>query len=281
MIESNMMDSREKKIKEAAEYLKGRIGNVVPDVLIILGSGLGTLADAIQADQVIPYTEIPNFPRSTAIGHKGNFIFGKLAGHNVCAMQGRFHYYEGYSMEQVTLPLRVISLLGVKNLFVSNASGGLNLEYRVGELMIIKDHINLLPNPLIGPNMEGFGERFPDMTAAYDSDFIKQAEHIAHINGIEIHKGVYVANSGPSYETPAEVRFYRIIGGDAVGMSTVPEVIVARHCGMRVFGISVVTNVSNAINRAEILNDSEDVLRMADHASAQMFTIFSGMIETL
>ncbi len=275
------MDRRVKKIREAAEFIKENIGGKTPEVGIVLGSGLGKLGDAIDAEAVIPYSKIPNFAKSTAIGHKGNFIFGKLAGRYVCAMQGRFHYYEGYPMEQVTLPIRVMAALGIKALFVSNAAGGLNQDFHVGDLMIIRDHINLLPNPLIGPNFTEFGERFPDMTAAYDLGLIEKAEKIAKRARIAVRKGVYLGNTGPSYETPAEVRFYRMIGADAVGMSTVPEVLVARHCGIPVFGMSVITNVSNIDNTSTVLNDGDDVVRAADAAADRMCKLFTKLIENL
>lgn len=275
------MDRRVKKIREAAEFIKENIGGKIPEVGIVLGSGLGKLGDAIDAEAVIPYSKIPNFAKSTAIGHKGNFIFGKLAGRYVCAMQGRFHYYEGYPMEQVTLPIRVMAALGIKALFVSNAAGGLNQDFHVGDLMIIRDHINLLPNPLIGPNFAEFGERFPDMTAAYDLGLIEKAEKIAKRARIAVRKGVYLGNTGPSYETPAEVRFYRMIGADAVGMSTVPEVLVARHCGIPVFGMSVITNVSNIDNTSTVLNDGDDVVRAADAAADRMCKLFTKLIENL
>lgn len=275
------MDSRVKKIREAAGFIRERIGGQTPAVGIVLGSGLGKLGDAIEAEAVIPYAEIPHFVKSTAIGHKGNFIYGKLAGKQVCAMQGRFHYYEGYPMEQVTLPIRVMAALGIKTLFVSNAAGGLNQDFSVGDLMIIRDHINLLPNPLIGPNFADFGERFPDMTAAYDLDLIAKAEKIAKRAKIPVRKGVYLGNTGPSYETPAEVRFYRAIGADAVGMSTVPEVLVARHCGIPVFGMSVITNVSNIDNASTVLNDGDDVVRAADAAADRMCTLFRKLIEAI
>ena len=275
------MDSRVKKIREATRFIRERIGGQTPEVGIVLGSGLGKLGDAIEAEAVIPYAEIPHFAKSTAIGHKGNFIYGKLAGKQVCAMQGRFHYYEGYPMEQVTLPIRVMAALGIKTLFVSNAAGGLNQSFAVGDLMIIRDHINLLPNPLIGPNFADFGERFPDMTAAYDLDLIAKAEKIAKKAKIPVRKGVYLGNTGPSYETPAEVRFYLTIGADAVGMSTVPEVLVARHCGIRVFGMSVITNVSNIENTSTVLNDGDDVVRAADAAADRMCTLFRKLIESL
>jgi purine nucleoside phosphorylase I, inosine and guanosine-specific len=275
------MDRRVKKIREAADFILEQTGGKKPEVGIILGSGLGKLADAIKAEAVIPYAKIPNFARSTAIGHKGNLIFGTLAGKTVCAMQGRFHYYEGYSMEQVTLPVRVLAALGVKALFVSNAAGGLNQGYSVGDLMIIRDHINMLPNPLIGPNFAEFGERFPDMTAAYDQELIAKAEAIAKKARIKVRKGVYLGNTGPSYETPAEVRYYLAIGADAVGMSTVPEVLVARHSGIPVFGMSVITNISNLDNTSTKLNDGDDVVRAADAAADKMCRIFTKLIETL
>ena len=275
------MDRRVKKIREAADFILEQTGGRKPEVGIILGSGLGKLAEAIEAEAVIPYAKIPNFVKSTAVGHKGNLIFGRLAGKQVCAMQGRFHYYEGYSMEQVTLPVRVLAALGVKTLFVSNAAGGLNQSFSVGDLMIIRDHINLLPNPLIGPNFAEFGDRFPDMTAAYDLDLIDRAEKIAKKEKIKVRKGVYLGNTGPSYETPAEVRYYLAIGADAVGMSTVPEVLVARHCGIPVFGMSVITNVSNTDNTSTVLNDGDDVVRAADAAADKMCLLFTKLIETL
>ena len=275
------MDSRVKKIREAAAFIKENIGGKTPEVGIVLGSGLGKLADVIEAEAVIPYAKIPNFAKSTAIGHKGNFIFGRLGGKYVCAMQGRFHYYEGYPMEQVTLPIRVMATLGIKVLLVSNAAGGLNQSFSVGDLMIIRDHINMLPNPLIGKNFAEFGDRFPDMTAAYDLDLIKKVESIAKRAKIPVRKGVYLGNTGPSYETPAEVRFYLAIGADAVGMSTVPEVLVARHCGIPVFGMSVITNISNTENACTKLNDGDDVVRAADAAADRMCKLFTKLIETL
>ncbi|MBQ2599170.1 MAG: purine-nucleoside phosphorylase [Bacteroidales bacterium] len=275
------MDSRVKKIREAAAFIKENIGGKTPEVGIVLGSGLGKLADVIEAEAVIPYAKIPNFAKSTAIGHKGNFIFGRLGGKYVCAMQGRFHYYEGYPMEQVTLPIRVMATLGIKVLLVSNAAGGLNQSFSVGDLMIIRDHINMLPNPLIGKNFAEFGDRFPDMTAAYDLELIKKAEAIAKRAKIPVRKGVYLGNTGPSYETPAEVRYYLAIGADAVGMSTVPEVLVARHCGIPVFGMSVITNISNTENACTKLNDGDDVVRAADAAADRMCKLFTKLIETL
>ena len=275
------MDSSVQRIREAARFIQEKTGGEAPEIGIVLGSGLGKLGDVIEAEAVIPYAEIPHFAQSTAIGHKGNFIVGNLAGKRVCAMQGRFHYYEGYPMEQVTLPIRVMAALGIRYLFVSNAAGGLNQTFSVGDLMIIRDHINLLPNPLIGPNLAEFGERFPDMTAAYDLDLIAKAEKVAKKARIPVKKGVYLGNTGPSYETPAEVRFYLAIGADAVGMSTVPEVLVARHCGIPVFGMSVITNVSNIDNTSTVLNDGDDVVRAADAAADRMCKIFRKLIESL
>ena len=275
------MDSRIQKIHTAADYVKSRIGAQTPLVGIVLGSGLGKLAESIENPVTIPYREVPELPVSTAIGHKGNFICGTLGGKRVIAMQGRFHYYEGYSMDQVTMGIRVMRLLGIEYLFVSNAAGACNMDYKVGDLAIIKDHINLLPNPLIGPNMDEFGPRFPDMTCAYDLELIARAEQIAMELGIKVHKGVYLGSTGPTYETPAEVRFFSKIGADLLGMSTIPEVIVARQCGLRVFGMSVATNVSNIFNIDKNLNDGEDVILQADRAADRMCAIFRKMIEAL
>ena len=238
-------------IHAASDYLSTRLQGRKPVIGIVLGSGLGKLADQIEDPIVVPYGDIPGFPVSTAIGHKGNFIIGNLAGKCVIAMQGRIHYYEGYGMNLVVLPIRVMIRIGIEYLFVSNAAGGTNLSYHVGDLMIIRDHINLLPNPLIGPNIDEFGPRFPDMTRPYEPALIRKAEEIAAEEGIELQKGVYVGVTGPCYETPAEYRFFRNIGADAVGMSTVPEVIVARHASVPVFGMSVITDVAHATDDEE------------------------------
>lgn len=275
------MDPRLERIYQAAEFLKEKLAGRKPLAGIILGSGLGKLAEKINDPLVIPYKEIPGFPISTAIGHKGNFIVGKLGGKEVIAMQGRFHYYEGYPMDLVTLPVRVMKLLGIEYLFVSNAAGATNAAFKVGDLVIIRDHILNMPNPLVGPNMEEFGPRFPDMTCAYDKELDAKAVEIAESMGFSLHHGVYLGSTGPTYETPAEIRFYRAVGADLVGMSTIPEVIVARHCGLRVFGMSVVTNVCNDTNESKILNDGEDVIRMADAAADRMSELFRRMIETL
>ena len=268
-------------IKAAAAHIRQRTGDVSPKIGIILGSGLGKLGEQIEDPIVIPYREIPGFPISTAVGHKGNIICGKLGGKDVVAMQGRFHYYEGYPMETVTIGVRVMKLLGVEFLFVSNAAGGTNPDSNVGDLVIITDHINMMPNPLIGPNLEEFGPRFPDMTCAYDLELQELAERMGIEMKVNLRKGVYFGVTGPTYETPAEVRFFHEVGGDLVGMSTVPEVIVARHCGIRVFGMSVVTNFSNIFNVERNLNDGDDVVKQADIAADQMSELFKRMIEAL
>ena len=270
-----------KRIQDCADYLKEKTGGMKPVAGIVLGSGLGKLAETIENPIVIPYKDIPGFPVSTAVGHKGNFIFGKLGGKEVVAMQGRFHYYEGYPMENVTIGVRVMKTLGVEYLFVSNAAGACNQDYKVGDLIIIRDHINLMPNSLIGPNIEEFGERFPDMTCAYDLQIQALAESLCPELGIPVKKGVYLASTGPTYETPAEVRFYHSIGADLLGMSTVPEVIVARHCGLRVFGMSVVTNMSNFLNAEKNYNDGNDVVKQANLASERMTALFTRMIAAL
>ena len=251
------MDDRMKTIRAAAQYILERVGQDKPLAGIVLGSGLGKLADGIEDAQVIPYRDIPGFPLSTATGHKGNFIYGKLGGKTVVAMQGRFHGYEGYPMSLVTMPVRVMKLLGIEYLFVSNAAGGTNPSFRVGDLMII------------------------DMTCAYNQELIARAEKLAAELGIPVQKGVYLSSTGPTYETPAEIRFFRLIGADAVGMSTTPEVIVARHCGIKVFGMSVITNKCNTENVERNLNDGEDVVRAADAAADRMTTLFRALVASL
>ena len=265
----------------AADCVKKRLAGFEPVVGIVLGSGLGKLADEIENPLVIPYKDIPGFPVSTAIGHKGNFIAGTLSGKTVIAMQGRIHYYEGYEIQLSTLPIRVMKLLGIRYLFVSNAAGGTNLDYHVGDLMIIRDHINLLPNPLIGPNLDEFGPRFPDMTRPYDPALIRLAEEIAREEGIFLQKGVYVACSGPSYETPAEYRYFRQIGADAVGMSTTPEVIVARHSEIPVFGMSVITDVAHATEDENYVTDGEAIVKAADAAADKMTFLFKRILQRL
>ena len=268
-------------IHAASDYLVERLDGRKPTVGIVLGSGLGKLADEIQDPLVIPYKDIPGFPVSTAIGHKGNFIIGTLGGKCVIAMQGRIHYYEGYGMNQVVLPIRVMIRMGIQYLFVSNAAGGTNLGFHVGDLMIIRDHINMIPNPLIGPNLDTLGPRFPDMTRPYDPILIKKAEAIAKEEGIYLQKGVYIAVSGPCYETPAEYKFFRLIGGDAVGMSTVPEVIVARHASIPVFGMSVITDVAHATDDEDYVTDGEVIVAAANAAADRMTVIFKRLIAEL
>ena len=275
------MDPRAERIYTAADYVKSQLGDLRPKVGIVLGSGLGKLAESISNPITIPYRTIPGFPVSTAIGHKGNFIVGELGGKTVIAMQGRIHYYEGYPMELVTLPIRVMKVIGIEYLFVSNAAGGVNFDYHVGELMIIKDHINQLPNPLIGPNLDDFGPRFPDMTRPYDLKLIAKAEEIGTRLGISLHKGVYYGGTGPTYETPSEYKYIRTIGGDATGMSTIPEVIVARHSDIPVFGMSVITNEAHDDYSEDYENNGDDVVKAADAAADRMCAIFTELIKSL
>ena len=275
------MDPRIETINGITARLKERLEGRQPELGIVLGSGLGSLAESIENPIVVPYRELPGFPVSTATGHKGNFIVGTLGGKMVIAMQGRIHYYEGYGMDKVVLPIRVMIGCGIKRLFVSNAAGGTNLAFHVGDLMIIRDHINLLPNPLIGPNFDDFGPRFPDMTRPYDPALIRLASSIAAEEGIQLQKGVYVGGTGPSYETPAEYKYFRTIGGDAVGMSTIPEGIVARHAGIPVFGISVITNEAHDDYADDYENDGEDVVIAANAAASKMTRLITKMIEKL
>ena len=264
-----------KKILETAEWLKARM-TTQPETAIILGTGLGELAKEIDKEQVIPYTEIPHFPVSTVEGHAGCLIFGKLGGKDILAMEGRFHYYEGYDMKQVTFPIRVLCELGIKTLFVSNAAGGTNPAFEIGDLMIITDQINFMPeNPLRGANIPQ-GPRFPDMGHAYDPQLIQLADAIADEKGIKVQHGVYLATQGPTYETPSEYRMFARWGADAVGMSTVPEVIVARHCGIRCFGISIITDLGGMEEVVEITH--EDVQKAAAEAQPRMAAIMGEMI---
>lgn len=264
------------KINQTAAYLKTMV-SYRPETGIILGTGLGHLADEITDKIEIPYENIPHFPLSTVEGHSGKLIFGKLGGKEVLAMQGRFHFYEGYDMKQVTFPVRVFKAMGVKTLFVSNAAGGMNPDFKVGDIMIITDHINLFPeHPLRGKNHEELGTRFPDMSEAYSPRLIAKADEIAARNGIKVQHGVYVGTSGPTFETPAEYRYFRRIGGDAVGMSTVPEVIVARHGDMEVFAISVITDlgVEGIVEKCS----HEDVQKAANAAQPLMTRIMQELV---
>jgi len=263
------------RVREAAAYIANKTA-LRPQVGLILGSGLGGLAEEIEDATILPYGDIPHFPQSTVPGHKGRLVIGRLAGAPVVAMQGRFHYYEGYSMEQVVRPVRVMAQLGVKTLIVTNAAGGVNESFSPGDLMLIVDHINLFgTNPLIGPNEEAFGPRFPDMTEAYDKRLRALALQAAEELGIRLQQGVYMGLSGPTYETPAEIRAFRVLGADAVGMSTVPEVIAARHLGLRVLGLSCVTNMASGILPEPLSH--EDVVRV----SAEVGPKFSALIKAI
>jgi purine-nucleoside phosphorylase len=263
------------KIQETAEFLKGKM-TTTPETAIILGTGLGSLVNEITDKYEIEYKDIPNFPLSTVEGHSGKLIFGKLGDKEIMAMQGRFHFYEGYSMKEVTFPVRVMRELGIKTLFVSNAAGGMNPDFIIGDLMIINDHINFFPeHPLRGKNIP-YGDRFPDMSAAYDKELIAMAKEIAAEKGIRVVEGVYLGTQGPTFETPAEYRMFHRMGGDAVGMSTVPEVIVARHCGIRVFGISVITDLG--VEGIVVECSHEEVQKAADEAQPKMTTIFREIV---
>ncbi|MEP7170376.1 MAG: purine-nucleoside phosphorylase [Bacteroidota bacterium] len=264
------------KIKETAQFISEKT-NFKPDVGIILGSGLGGLVNKINAEHSLSYSEIKNFPVSTVQGHGSKLIFGTLNGIKIVAMQGRFHFYEGYSMQDVTFPVRVMKLLGIKKLILSNASGGMNSKFKVGDLMIIDDHINLMgSNPLIGKNMDELGPRFPDMSEPYDKIMIQQAKEIAVKNNFRCHMGIYAAVTGPTYETRAEYKYIHTIGADAVGMSTVPEAIVARHMNLPCFAISIITDMGGS-DAPEIITHDE-VLKVAAAAEEKMTQLISELI---
>jgi purine-nucleoside phosphorylase len=265
-------------IRETVSFIKEKT-KFQPEVAIILGTGLGGLVDDINIYMSLNYEEIPNFPVSTAPGHHGKLIFGTLGGKNVMAMQGRFHFYEGYSMQEVTFPIRVMKFLGIKYLFVSNASGGMNPSFEIGDLMIQTDHINLLPNPLIGKHYPEFGDRFPDMSQSYDKSLIRKALAIAEENHIKVQQGCYVGVTGPTLETPKEYQYFRIIGGDAVGMSTVPEVIVAHQMGIPCFAISIISDLGVPGKIVEV--SAEDVQRAAAASAPKMTLIMEKLIESL
>ncbi|EOZ99819.1 Purine nucleoside phosphorylase [Indibacter alkaliphilus LW1] len=271
--------SYSQQIQHAVDDILGKYDHAI-DLGIILGTGLGQLIQHIQIEKEIPYEEIPFFPVSTVESHKGKLIFGKLSGKSVVAMQGRFHYYEGYSMKEVTFPVRVMKKLGIKHLFVSNAAGGLNPEYKIGELMIINDHIDLFPeNPLRGKNLEEFGVRFPDMSEPYDQSLITSALDIAKRDSMNVHQGVYAAVQGPNLETKAEYKYLRTIGADAIGMSTIPEVIVARHMELPVFAISAITDLCSPGNIKKV--KIEEVLVAAAKAEPGMGLIIKELIAKL
>ena len=263
------------KIQETAAFLRSRI-HTDPKTAIILGTGLGKLAEEITDKYEISYQEIPHFPVSTVEGHCGKLIFGKLGNKDIMAMQGRFHFYEGYSMKEVTFPIRVMRELGIQTLFVSNAAGGMNPGFEIGDLMIITDHINFFPeHPLRGKNIP-YGPRFPDMSEAYNKELIRTADKIAKEKDIKVQHGIYIGTQGPTFETPAEYKMFHILGADAVGMSTVPEVIMANHCGIKVFGVSVITDLGVEGKIVEVSH--EEVQKAADEAQPRMTTIMRELI---
>lgn len=263
-------------IQETASYIKNRLDNV-PIIGIILGSGLGNLANDVEVELELPYDEIPNFPVSTVAGHAGKLLFGKLGGRNVMMMAGRFHYYEGYDMQTVTFPVRVMKAIGINTLIVSNAAGGMNADFKVGDIMLIKDHINLFPeHPLRGSNDERLGVRFQDMSEPYSLQLLQEAKAIAQQNNIQVHEGVYIGLQGPTFETRAEYKWLHIIGGDAVGMSTVPEVIVANHAGMKVFAASIITDLGIRDQLNTITH--EEVLEAANAAAPRLSKIVTELV---
>jgi len=263
-VESTEADTLYERAEHAARFIRSRLAEEV-HVALILGSGLGAFADALEGAQAIPYAEIPGFARPTVEGHAGRLVVGKVEGVVVAAMQGRFHFYEGYTLEEVTFPIRALGLLGAGSLILTNAAGGLNNSFEQGSLVVISDHLNLLgANPLLGKNDERFGPRFPDMSEVYDREYQDTAISEAHAMGVELRRGIYAALAGPSYETPAEIRMLRLLGADAVGMSTVPEAIVARHMGLRVLGVSCITNMAagvldRPISHEEVIETGERV----------------------
>ena len=265
-------------ITETVSYIKSII-NLQPEIGIILGTGLGGMVNEIEINTVLNYEDIPNFPVSTVESHHGKLIFGKMNGKRIVAMQGRFHYYEGYSPQEVTFPVRVMKFLGISHLFVSNASGGVNPDFEIGDLMILDDHINLIPNPLIGPHDNAFGDRFPDMSETYDLTLIDRAFEIGRQHKLPVRKGCYVGVTGPTLETPKEYQYFRIIGGDTVGMSTVPEIIVAHQMGITCFAISIITDlgVPGKIVKVSL----EDVTSVAAKAEPQMTLIMKELISSI
>lgn len=266
--------------ESSAEYLRSQLDGFSPQVAMVLGSGLGYLAGAVEQPISVPFYAIPHFRRSTAPGHAGRMVFGVLNGQRVAVMQGRFHHYEGYSFEEVTFPVRVLRLLGAKTLIVTNAAGCVNQSWEAGDLMLIEDHIKLvLDSPLCGPNLSEFGPRFPDSSYNYTPALRAMAERVAQSQGVTLRKGVYMYFSGPQYETPAEIRAARLLGADAVGMSTVPEVIIARHCGMEVLGVTLLTNMAAGILDQPL--SEEEVLTAAEAGKARFSGLIRGVLEQL
>ncbi|HMX85241.1 MAG TPA: purine-nucleoside phosphorylase [Saprospiraceae bacterium] len=273
-----MNDRMFDQIKEAADYIVTHL-NVKPKIGMVLGTGLSNIASEIEDEVIIRYAAIPWFSHSTVASHKGEMVFGRLGEKDVVILAGRFHYYEGYTMQQVTFPVRVLKELGVETILISNAAGSVNAAYEAGDIVFLKDHINLMPeNPLRGPNDERLGLRFPDMSDAYDKNLIEKAVEIANKNNIRCHQGVYVALQGPNLETPSEYNFINVIGGDLVGMSTVPEVLVARHCGMRVFGVSVVSNKCFPLSAIKETTH-ESVIAVANETEPKLAKIFKEIIQ--
>lgn len=271
------MDIRD--IKEASDFIKSKI-NCIPEVLVILGSGLGNLVEDIENKIEIKYSDIKGFPVSTVEGHAGQFVFGKLGGKSVIMMQGRFHFYEGYDMSKVTFPIRVMASLGVKKLIVTNAAGGVNTSFKPGDLMIIKDQINMSgTNPLIGKNLDEFGPRFPDMTTAYPAEYVELAKKVSKDLAIDLVEGVYVMMTGPTYETPAEVKMLRSFGADATGMSTVPEVIVANHSGMKTLGISCITNMASGVLNQPLSH--EEVIETSNMVHEKFKSLIKGLVKEI
>ena len=264
------------KIQETVAFLRQTTNGFEPEIGAVLGSGLGGLSKGIDIQYAIPYKEIPNFPVSTVAGHKGQLLFGTIAGKKIVAMQGRFHYYEGYTTQKVTFPIRVLAALGIRFIILSNASGGINPTFSVGDIMFISDHINLLPNPLIGPHDERLGVRFPDMGEAYNKKLMKLADAIAYSLDIDVQHGVYVGDTGPSYETPSEYQYYRVIGADAVGMSTTPEAIVARQANLPVFGVSVISDLGG--KDIECFVTHEEVITAVAKAEPKLIAIITELI---
>ena len=272
------MNNVEKKLQSCLEYVRSRT-DFVPSVALILGSGLGDFAESVEAVEIIDYSDIPEFPCSTVQGHKGRFIFGKVRGVPCVIMQGRVHYYEGYSMTDVVLPVRLMRLLGAKTLILTNAAGGINENFRRGDLMVIRDHIaSLVPSPLIGENIESLGTRFPDMTEVYDKKLSDAIVKLGDKLGIGVREGVYVQTTGPQYETPTEIRAYRILGADAVGMSTACEAIAARHCGYRICGISCISNLAAGMSGQPLTH--EEVKETADRVGKDFARLLNALIES-
>ncbi len=279
-----MTESTYAQVTAAANAVR-QLTHQQPTIGLILGSGLSSLGDTIPHPDVIPYNQIPNWPSSTVQGHQGQLIVGQLEGHTVVILQGRTHFYEGYSTQQITLPVRVMQLLGIRTLIVTNAAGGMNPSFQPGDLMLIRDHINLPGmsgnTPLRGPNEDAFGPRFPDMTEPYSARLRQLAKSAAAEHDIPIHEGVYTCVSGPSYETPAELRFLRLIGGDAVGMSTAPEVVVARHAGIEVLGISTITNLALPDPLPGTLLSHTEVIEMGKLVVPRLTTLLMGVLRRL